>query len=1078
MMIFAERDGSGNVQKISLGMAIANGLQASSVMAYTNPAQRMSRPNARMPLFQLPVENIGEMMEMWTDGLKAMEANGVQLPYALYAPRNVVPGIWGPQGLRPEFCVNPAGPADEMQRLMASKPALDQMFAGFLDYMKAHGFMPPDAGMEDLMQMFFNDFVYAYQIKWPAGMLVQVPFGLRGYYKGAFYTDWDNANGSVRDYMRAPLMEGDGIPGMPGTGLGGEGVPYSGLAGVGYGAMMYAMGQYMHGNPAYMKPDGNPDIAKVYADLENGTIPPDQVPVAMRKYLPGFFNYMPTANLMGVDLNGDNAPLTYVQIVRTGDDDWEAKAYYNTSDLGDGSIHINLFGGPNDVDSPKWVKVCGQCHAMTQDHGNSEWTRARLYNLGMDADWVKNGRFVRMTDNPEEPGYEVHLSGGKMGCGSCHLREAGDVEIKHNFLKGTDTAHMVRNDLDNNPKPKSCEYCHLYGGDLNAPNPAYAHEEKFGENTGRHMAAIDCEVCHIPYRRTWRFRAFDDTLGYYSNFDNRFGFNLLPGGDKALMTFPPEYALSPVYGVSPGYGIPHFHMASQHIEADGTGSIMSMDYVSQMVDYFNFNGSADPGRMVNGMPTNPRFDFWKFFYQFKIEEDASNGIPVTFNEEYDNENFPVLYWANGRNGYPQITIANPITILTWVDVNPQPDHNMNDIAYGGAKILYLREINAAIDKFWWPSVYGQIPTDQLAAIPPNDPGYGANPNVGKVILKDSGYVIFDHNGDLYPDLWWPEDVKAMQEALIKVLKVEGETDPNPVLFMAAHYFSDSHGVQLKDKALGAQSCLDCHGDYTKDPGAHRITDRVINFLPWTPPWFAEQYRMLNYAPDEVPADAPTWMKRAGMIANPECVDPLFVVDGEIAYVKPIQGNNMSFIGAREDEILYLSKHHAEELFYMTSLETVTGEEIEGINHALLSPEELETEYAAQLVNSPASQVLSFYVPEHMKPEIAEMGFLPSEELIYVTQAGMFPAFVAAVGINGGMDAACIIRLPFNGGEATIVSKQAGDTNFAGDATATIIGHNGPYLMVKVTHNGEYAAIERAAATSGINGALWNAFMEP
>ena len=1072
LMIFARRDEAGAAQVISLGMAIDDGLRASTAFAYTNPAQRMSRPTPLFTLARLPKENVGEMMEMWVNGLKMLEEQGINLPYALYAPPEVVPGIWGQHGIKPEFCANPAGPADEMQRLMAAKPALDQMFAGFLEYMKANGFLPPEAGMGDMMQMFFNDFIYAYQIKWPMGSLVQVPFPLRGYKTGAFYSDWDNADGSVRDYLRAPVIEGDAVHGQ---GVGGEGVPYSGLVGQGYGAMLYAVGRAMQGDPTYMRPDGNPDISKVMADMQSGAIPAEHVPVTMRQYLPGFFSYMPTANLMGIDLNGDNAPLTYVQLVRNGDD-WEAKAYYNTGDLGDGSIRIEMFGGPDDVESPKWVKVCGQCHAMTQDHGNSEWTRVRLYNLGMGADWVKNGRFVNITDNEEAPGYEVHLSGGKMGCGSCHLRTAGDVETKHNFLKGTDTAHMVRNDLDNNPKPKSCEYCHLYGGDLNAPNPAYAHEEKFGENTGRHLAAIDCEVCHIPYRRTWRFRAFDDTLGYYGNFDNRFGFNVLPGGDGTMMAFPPEYAISPVYGVSPGYGIPHFHMVAQHIDADGSGQIVPMDYVSQMVDYFNLNGEADPGRIVNGMPTNMKFDFWKYFYQMSLQQAQQMGVPLSFNPEYDNENIPPLYYANGRNGYPQITIGNPITILTWVDVNPQPDHDMSDIAYGGAKVLYLREINAAIDKFWMPVALGRISPQDLAAIPANDPGYAANPYVGKIVLKDSGYVIFDHTGDMYPDLWWPEDVRAMQEALTKVLKAEGETDPKPVLFMAAHYFSDSHGVQPKEKALGAQSCNDCHGDYTKDAGAHRITDRVVTFLPWAPPWFADENRFLRYAPEEVSADAPIWMKRAGMVVNNP--DGFFVVDGEIAYAKPIQANNMSFIGARQDDILALSHHHAEELFYMTSLGTVKGEEIEGIDHSLLSAEELETEYAMQMVNSVASQVVPFYVPEHMKAEIAEMGFLPTEELIYVSGYGMFPAFVAAVGINGGMSEPCIIRLPFQGGEAAIVSKDAGSASFFMDNSAVVVGHSGPYLLVKVTHNGEYAAVERAAATSGINAALWNAFMEP
>ncbi len=1059
LMIFAQREG-GQVQKISLGMALDAGLKAQSVLNYTNAAQRISRPTSKMVLMQLPAKNIGEMMQMWTSSLKDLEAQGIKLPYALYAPPEVVPSIWGPEGIKQEFCANPAGPADEMERLAASKPALDNLFAGFLQYMKDQGFLPQDAGMEEMMQMFFNDFIYAYRIKWPSGQLCQIPFGLRAYQPGAFYTDWDNANGSVRDYMRAPLFEG-------------EGIAYSGYTGRGVGAMMYAIGQYMQGNPAYMKPDGNPDIAKVFMELENGTIPKDQISVALRQYIPGFFNYMPTANLMGIDINGDGTPLTYIQIVKSGQQ-WQAKAYYNVADLGDGKLQIDIFGGVSDASSPKWVKICGQCHAMTKDHGNSNWTRARTYNLGMDADWVKNGRFINLTDNPEEPGYEVHLSSGKMGCGSCHLRQSGSLEDKHNFLKGTDTAHMVRNDLDNNPKPKTCEYCHLAGGHPDAPDPSAAHEEKFGETTARHLALMECEVCHVPYRRTWRFRAFDDTLGYYSNFDNRFGYNLLPGGDWSLMAFPAEYELSPVYGVSPGYGIPHFHMVSQHIDADGSGDVVPMDFVSQMVEYFNMDASSDPGLLVNGMPTNPNFDFWKFLYQFNMKQYQEEGVPITFDPVYDNENFPPLYYANGRNGYPQISIGNPISILTWVDVNPEPDADMSSIAYGGAKILYLREINAAIDSFWLPATYGLVPRSELASIGPNDPAYATNPEVGRLVLKDSGYVIFDHTGDMFPDLWWPEDVRAMQQALTKVLKAEGEVDPHPVLFLAAHYFSDSHGVQPKEKALGAKSCYDCHGDYTKDPGAHRITDRLINFVPWAPPWFTEENRMLRYDPESVPEDAPIWMKRSGMVlANP---DGLFVVDGEVAYIEPVSADGTEFLGARADSVLELSKHHAEELFYMVADGTVRGDEIEDVDTSQLTQEELETTYVRQVVNSPWNQKLYFYIPEQLKPEIAECGFQPSAEELYLEGEGMAEGYVLKLGFNEDVNETMLIRLPYSGANPVIVTKSEGRQGFIRDKSAQILDQTGGYVTVKVDHAGEFAAVNTQYLL-GPNGEQWEPFMK-
>jgi len=1060
LMIFAERQ-DGEVTKISLGMPLTTGLLNESVLNYTDPAQRFSRPTALFQMGQMPAELTGQMMKMWTDGLKQIEQSGKSLPYGLYAPPQLVSKIWGPVGIKAEYCANPNGVVDEMQRLMATQNEINQLFAGFLGFLKDKGVLPPEATMDQMMAMFFNDFIYGYRIKSQMGTFMPIPVPLRAYEPGKFYSNWDSPDASVRDYIRAPLVEGQGIP-------------YSGRVGSGWQATMFAIGRAMQGDNTYMKPDGTPNVSKVFEDIMAGRLPANIAEGIRHDYLPSFFNMMPTAVLMGIDLNGDNMPLSYIQLVKNGDE-WEAKAYYNEADLGDGNINLDIFGSRQEMNSYKWVKVCGQCHVMTKDHGNSEWSRARLYNLGMPADWVKNGQFVNWTNDPEAPGYDVHMSSKKMGCGSCHLREIGNLETLHNFLKGTDTAHMVRNDLDNNPRPKTCESCHINGGDPAAPNPVNAHEEKFGENTGRHMAMIECEACHQPYKRTWRFRAFDDTLGYYGNFDNRFGLNILPGGDGSMMAFPPEYALSPVYGTSPGYGIPHFHMLSQHIDADGSGKTQPMDFVVQMVDYFWMDGSADPGLIVNGLPTNMKFDFWRYFYDVILDSYKSMGVPINYDPRYDNEVYPPLYFANIRNGYPQVTVGNPITILTWVDVNPQPDHDMKDIAYGGAKVLYLREINSAIKAYMMPTKIGMVNPRDMAMIPPNDPTWAANPYVGKIILKDSGYVIFDHTGDMFPDLWWPEDVRAMQEALKKVLKAEGEVDPKPMLFMAAHYFSDSHGIQPANKALGANSCYDCHGDYTKNPGAHRVTDRIITYLPWAPPWFSEEGRFLRYDPQNVPENAPIWMKRAGMVLNNP--DGYFVVDGEVAYIEPIQANNMAVLGARAKDVLELSRHHAEELFYMVAEGNVKGREIEEINPAHLTPQQQEMEFARQVVTSPWNQKLYFYIPHELKPHLAECGFQPTSEEIYIHNQGLAEAYVAKIGFTEeeASGEPMIIKLPYSGAEPTIVTMKPGQTSFRQDKSAKILNQTSGYVTVMVDHPGEFAAVN-ANLFKGVNIDLWKAFL--
>ncbi|HEB69118.1 MAG TPA: hypothetical protein ENI88_05795 [Desulfobulbus sp.] len=1042
MLIFAERE-DGEINKVSLGMPLKTGFENESVLPYTNPLQRMSRPTALMPMKDIPPQVLGTLMQMWSDGLDRIIADGIELPYAIYGTN--ISKIWDQNGvIKAAYTVDPQGPADEMDRLAAARDALDDLFSTFVTYLQDQQILGANDGMEELTNLFFNNFIYAYKIKDQDGLLMPVPVPLRAYEPGKFYTDWDNPNASTRDYVRAPLVEGQGIP-------------YMGRVGLPWRATEYGKKLALEGDTTYIDPDtGKVDTSKVVADLQAGVITMDELGSVLHDYLPSFFNMMPTAQLMGLDFNQDGAPLTYVQLVKNGDE-WQAKAYYNVADLARGSIHQDMFGGSHkDFDSTKWVSVCGQCHVMTRDDGNSEWDHARTYGLGMDADWVKNGVFVNFTDDIEESGYDVHLSNKKMGCGSCHLRHGGFnfkgrgddyLESMHNILKGTDTGHMVRNDLDNNPRPKTCESCHLAGQDPDAVNPMAKHQEKFGNTTAKHIEAIACESCHVPYRRTWRFRAFDDTLGYYTNFDNRMGYDVV-SDDGKLMTFSPEYALSPVYGTSPGYGIPHFNMLSNHVDADGNG-VVPMDYISQMVDYFQMDGSSDTGPLVNGMPTNPKFDFWKYFFQHRLNEEIDRGLPLQYTDKTDNEVFPPLYYANGRNGYPQVVIGNPITIMTWVDANPQPDHDMSELPYGGAKVLYLREIVAAIKEYKIPVHYGAVDRDSLATIPANDSSWAQNPDVGKIILKDSGYVIFDHTGDMYPDIWWDEDVRAMQDALTTVLKAEGVTDPKPLLFMAAHYFSDTHGVQPASKALGTVSCNDCHGDMQKDPGAHRVTDRLIGYLPWAPPWFRDENRALRYDRDlgkMVPANA----------------NGFFIVDGEVDFIEPQLANGVSFLGAKAEDVLSLSKHHAEELFYLTDEGTTTGSDIEGINQSLLTPEERDTIYVKQIVTGPWNDTQYYYVPEELKPEIKEMGMVQFPENIHLPDGRDVQAYVVRIGFNEENTESLIVKLPVTNSDQVwpeIWRQNPDSTTYEPDVSAKIVGFYPNYVIVRVQGEARYIAVK-------------------
>ncbi len=1056
LMIFAQRDEKGQVIRISLGTPFVEGHnQGQSALPYTNAAQRMSRPAAKIALFRFPKEIVNDMMKIMVEGLMQVERQTRGgLPYALYAPPQVAPYLYGEQGLKPEYVVNPQGSADEMQRMQTTMNQVMLIFQKIVNLLNNKYHMNMD--LNKLMATFFNDYVYGYKIKSEMGQLLPVPVPLRRYVPGYFYTDWDDPNASTRDFVRAPLIEG-------------EGIPYTGNVGLVWSATMFGAMQAMQGNYRYIdRATGQVNVALVLQDYFKGRIPKDALQIQKRAILEPFFRYMPSGLLMGLDFNQDGAPLTYIRLEKS-DNGWQAKVYYNVSELGCcGELNFPIFGSSEQKDDYRWTLVCGQCHVIHTDWGNSNWSFVRPYGLGMPADLVKNGHYVNFNATPEDAGYDVHMSSKKHGCGWCHLRERGSLEDKHNFLKGTDTAHMVRNDLDNNPKPKTCEYCHLNGGDSEAPNPALAHEEKFGETTGKHLAKVACEVCHAPYKKTWTFRAFDDTLGYYANFDNRFGYLIAPISQGQIMAFPPEYALNPVYGVSPGYGIPHFNMLSQHIDADGTGTI-PMDYLTQMVNYFRFHSETDPGYLAMGMlPTNPQFDFWHLFLEKTMEWERSvTGAPITYQKPYTNEIFKPLYYANSRNGYPQIVIGNPITIMTWVDTNACFEGCGNDQAckeackklpYGGAKVLYLREMNLAVDHYEMPMRWPGYSPNILAQIGPNDRKYRYDPLVGKVILKalpgEGEYVIYDHTGDMFPDIWWPEDVLAVKRRLIAVLKAEGEKNPNPVIFMAAHFFSDTHGIKPAEQALGAKSCYDCHGRVEKgEPGAHRITDRIIVFLPWQPKWFKEEYRLLKW-------DAENGLQ----VNNPQ---GLFVVDPEVYYIEPVDANGLHVLGASEEEILAHSHHHAEELFYLYS-EEEEGAFIEEIS-PYLSDQERNMAFEKQLVNGPWDDRQFFYIPAGY--ELEACGILPAKQKIYVgrkkyeSRGRFFEAYVAHVEFVNHEPKAYYIKLPFTGIKPVVYSRHGDTPYFEKDKEAQILEYSGAYVLVRVTHGGDFVAIDEGLNSS-------------
>ena len=280
------------------------------------------------------------------------------------------------------------------------------------------------------------------------------------------------------------------------------------------------------------------------------------------------------------------------------------------------------------------------------------------------------------------------------------------------------------------------------------------------------------------------------------------------------------------------------------------GSVTKIDlpaYYGPMVFY----GTANTSRVVANMEKKGRaFDqLVPFTYIIPGRSDDAYGKRYKkISGRSDFDRFPVLYPFKGLRGN-QIIIGNPVTVITWLDKT-------------SGKILFPREINAAVkglflDKTAKKRFVGLI--------------------TGKKIYDETGFL---GQSDLRPEIKDKKDLLKMQKALIRVLKQEGERDPSPVLYIAAHYFKISHNVLPAEYALGSNgSCTACHGKNG------RIMDRIVSFTPSCINGFEQLVK-----------------------------DGLVFVDPEIGYIKPIdldKDGQYDILGAYQKEIIAAVKEHIE-----------------------------------------------------------------------------------------------------------------------------------------------------------------------
>ena len=208
---------------------------------------------------------------------------------------------------------------------------------------------------------------------------------------------------------------------------------------------------------------------------------------------------------------------------------------------------------------------------------------------------------------------------------------------------------------------------------------------------------------------------------------------------------------------------------------------------------------------------------------------------------------PMIYSETTRG--KQIVIANPIMVQTWFDKTLK-------------KVLYPREINAAVKGHFFTRK-GQ-----------------------RYSLLITGAKIYDKTGfmghpDMKPEISTLDDIQKMRKALIKILHKEGERNPNPVLYIAAHYFKISHGVLPADQALGANgTCASCHGKNG------RVEDRLLTFSPNSIQGFNQGVK-------------------AGLI----------FVDPEVKYIKPVDldgDGKADVLGATQKEVLKITEEELNE----------------------------------------------------------------------------------------------------------------------------------------------------------------------
>ncbi|MDM8545288.1 hypothetical protein QUF61_02225 [Candidatus Venteria ishoeyi] len=259
----------------------------------------------------------------------------------------------------------------------------------------------------------------------------------------------------------------------------------------------------------------------------------------------GFFRYVDSAILEVMNLNhpdGVTSDKSLLNFSRTDghlnlDDNGNPLLNWNPDAFDEnGKVVIPMLRYPNNDN-------CMMCHRTSN-------SRRGFYGFGEDTAMEADAEGIIEEDYQDDVHYGkvwTETNGESRAIENCNSCHSGtyfkpsysnvDLDSPHQFLKGNSDMD-VRNDLDFNPAPKSCEYCHE-----TSPNRAIpsghdtmldAHRERWKASsdlqgytagsldriTQTHLDVISCQACHITNKKS-RGRPLQILYRYRRGEDNK-----------------------------------------------------------------------------------------------------------------------------------------------------------------------------------------------------------------------------------------------------------------------------------------------------------------------------------------------------------------------------------------------------------------------------------------------------------------------------------------------------------------------------------------------------------------------------